>query len=177
MAWPATPEGVPLTLAMSIPTEFLNEHAGFALLEAHFVSVFTYYSASDYFLDCITYHGNAEELEVLRQGYTRVVLHREGCRIEGPVTVPAMRIETIGAYTMGQDFQKPKIGGKMDMLQEEFLKLDDQRFALQLYGDDFPEPFRDIVYMPGALAYLFIKPSLVAAEGPTEAGTFFIQVT
>ena len=66
--WPEAPEGLPMTLVMSLPTKFLNDNAGRNLPEDHFVSVFSYYPQSEYFLDMITYHGNQEELDWLRKG-------------------------------------------------------------------------------------------------------------
>ena len=69
--WPTTPNGEPLTLIMSLPTWFLNEHAGFSLPAGHFVSVFSCYAKDEYFLDCITYHGSQEELHWLSRNCIR----------------------------------------------------------------------------------------------------------
>jgi len=155
--WPETPEGFPMTLVMSSPARFLNRYAGFQLLEDLFVSVFTYYSKDDYFLDLITYHGNQSELDTIRDGYTKVLLHKKGKALSGAITVPPMSIDVDERDVDSDRFQEPKVGGKPDQLQPGLLALDEQRFALQLYGNVFPYPYRDIFFMPEALAYLFVQ--------------------
>jgi hypothetical protein len=174
--WPAVPEGLPLTLVMSLPTTFLNESAGFELPDGHFISVFSYYPQGEYFLDMITYHGTQEELDWLRKGYTRVILHREGNEVSGPVSIPAMAIE-IGdtALDVNVAYQGSKIGGEPGLLQDEPLALGEARFALQIYGGNFPKPDRGIFGLSDAVGYLFIDQEPTAnAKG---AGTFFVQAT
>ena len=175
--WPETPEGLPLTLVMSIPTSFLNQYANFQFSEDFFVSVFTYYSADDYFLEFITYHGNQSELDTIRKGYTKVLIHTKGTALSGPITIPAMSIEVDEGNVDPAGFQESKIGGMPDQLQPGLLLLGEQRFALQLYGDVFPDPYKDIFFMPEALAYLFVQPNQLSFSKATEAGTFFVQVT
>jgi len=57
------------------------------------------------------------------------------------------------------------------------LSLGEQRFALQLYGDVFPDPYKEIFFMPEALAYLFVQPNQVLGTQAVDAGTFFVQIT
>jgi hypothetical protein len=175
--WPETPEGLPLTLVMSIPTNFLNRYADFHLPEDFFVSVFTYYSKDEYFLDLITYHGNQSELDIIRKGYTKVLLHIKGKALSGPITIPAMNIEVDERNFDPPRFQESKIGGDPDQLQSGKISLGEQRFALQLYGDVFPDKYTDIFFLADGLAYLFIQPHQASVSQAVEAGTFFVQVT
>lgn len=176
--WPSTPNGALLTLIMSLPTSFLNEHAGFSLPAGHFVSVFSYYSEDEYFLDAVTYHGSREELDWLRTGFTKVMLHEPGDEMFRATTIPAMRIDVedidLGIHS---SFGGSKIGGEPNLLQAEPLQLEDQQFALQVYGNDFPRPYHGIFGLSDATGYVFINPAPPFAPTASEAGTFFVQVT
>lgn len=174
--WPVAPDGNPLTLVMSLPTNFLNEHAAFPLPAHCFVSVFSYYSREAYFLDLITYHGSREELDVIREGHTRVLLHAEGAPQAGPTTLPALELAVKGDAAQGDLVQDTKIGGDADLLQAEPLALEGQRFALQLYGSVFPRPYEDMLYLTDAIGYLYIDERAAPSSG-CDAGTFFAQVT
>lgn len=177
--WPKSPDQQLLTLIMSIPTEFLNTHAGFQLPNCHFISVFSYYSESEYFLDCITYHGTQAELDIIRKGYTKVMFHSEGSAIDGSIKIPPIAMEVDDRASREAGFQESKIGGAPDQLQPGSLSLNNQRFALQLYGDLFPDPYKDIFFLSDALGYLFVDDSLISqsVSPVTDAGTFFVQVT
>lgn len=129
---------------MSLPTQFLNENAGFNLPVNHYVSVFTYYSKDDYFLEYITYHGNQDEFDNIRKGYTKVIMHGKGAEVTGSIMIPAMAIEIDSGNPCDAEFQESKIGGQPDYLQNEFLSLGNEKFALQLYGSDFAVPYTDI---------------------------------
>lgn len=171
-AWPCTPGGVPLTLVLSLPTDFVNNHIGSRLPGGKFVSVFSYYSKDDYFLDYICYHGNPEELKLLKTGYTKTLIHDDGAETFAGALIPPMRIDVTSASEDLDTYQGSKIGGNAGLLQNEPISLDGLDFALQLYGGDFPEPFRDIFFLSDAVGYLYV-PSL-----PNEtSGFFFAQTT
>ena len=72
--------GEELQLVASLPAKFLGVEGG-----AEYVSVFSFYSRDDYFLDRITYHGDPEEMEIIKRGgATQVVFHEKGGRfLEG----------------------------------------------------------------------------------------------
>ena len=163
---------------MSLPSTFLNQHAGFSLPDDRIVSVFSYYSLDEYFLDCITYHGSQEELEWLRKGFTKVVLHEPGSEVFQSVTIPAMKIdvETIDLGAM-ESFGGSSIGGEPCLLQAEALALEDQKFALQVYGSNFPHPHQGIFGLSDAVGYVFIDPAPAVGNTAKEVGTFFVQVT
>jgi len=176
--WPTAPDGIQLTLVLSVPAGFLNENAGFDFPEEKFVSVFTYYNPGEYFLDFITYHGSPEELEWLGKGYTKVVVHDAGDEVFGDTVVPMMAIE-VDSLELDDSapFQGSKIGGEPGLLQAEPLDLGDQRFALQVYGGAYPKPFQGIFGLSDAVGYLFVATGLDNPEKSGDAGTFFVQVT
>lgn len=177
-AWPATPEGVPLTLIASIPAAFINGNAAFALPANRFVSVFSFYDPDEWLLDYITYHGTAEELETIREGYTKVLLHEKGSEQFEGTTIPARAIE-LDTDNIDDNalFQSSKIGGEPGLLQAEPLGLGNQRFAMQFYGGHFPKPFNGVFGLTDAVGYLFMSTDLADSSDALDAGTFFVQVT
>lgn len=175
--WPIAPGGPPLTLVMSFPCDLLNRYAGFDLPDSRIVSVFSYYSQDEYFLDCITYHGSQEELDWLRKGFTKVVLHEPGSEVFQSVTIPAMKIAVETTDRGTTSFGGSSIGGEPCLLQAEALIVEDQKFALQVYGNDFPRPYQGIFGLSDAVGYVFIDPAPVVANAAEDVGTFFVQVT
>ncbi len=176
-AWPQNPKGEPLTLVASLPSLFLNKELGYSLPADTFVSVFTTYNKSDYFLDVITYAGTKEELANLRAGYTRVLVHAEGkARNESEYLVPARRIE-LSPLNAAEEatYTGSKLAGQPGWLQQEDFPVSELGYALQLYSADFPEDFEDMFYLTDAVGYLFIKPH--ATQEDSEAGLFFVQAT
>lgn len=172
--WPIAPDGEPLTLVLSMPASFLNENAGLNIPAGLHVSVFSYYSKSKYFLDCITYHGSSEELEWIRKGCTRVIIHRPESEVFGHHVIPAIAVDT--GSEAENAYGGSKIGGDSTLLQNEALALGKEKFALQLYGGDFPSPYRGVLGLTDAVGYLYIDPMRWRST-PADAGTFFVQVT
>lgn len=154
--WPCSPEGEELTLIASFPTNFLNLYASCALPTDLLISVFSYFSPIAYFLDCITYPGVRDELECLRKGYTRVILHARGAEVFGGASIPALDISIDRSHSGNQSIGGSKIGGLPDLLQAEPIDLGSQRFVLQLYGADFPLRCKGIFGLSDAVGYLFI---------------------
>lgn len=178
IAWPTAPDGNALTVIASIPTALLNQTSGSSLPEHKYVSVFSYYTTEDYFLDSITYHGTEEELAWLRKGFTRVLIHEQKDEVHGPITIPPMRISLEDTEVSNETpFGGSKIGGTPYLLQAEPLNLENESFVLQLYGGDFPKNYRGIFGLPDAIGYLFIKSGEIDSEVILDAGTFFVQVT
>ncbi|OON59815.1 hypothetical protein B0920_21275 [Massilia sp. KIM] len=176
--WPTAPDGTQLTLIASIPASFLNTHADFNLPENQYLSVFSYYSPSEYFLDNITYHGSAEELEWLRKGYTRVLMHSDQGSAHGAITIPAICIDIDKSENANADnFGGSKVAAPPTLLQNKALVLKDEKFAVQFYAADFPEPFKGIFGLSDAVGYLYIDENAPPGDGASDAGTFFIQVT
>ncbi|WP_063902042.1 hypothetical protein [Burkholderia stagnalis] len=165
VSWPTTSSGEELQLVASLPAKFLGLEGG-----DEYVSVFSFYSRDDYFLDRITYHGDPEEMRVIKVGkYTQVLFHKKGAEIFGGDVIPAKKLivqdETV------QPYQGSGIGMPPGFLQNENLNIDQGlEFSLQLYSGDFPSGWTDIFGLSDAVAYLFI-------DKDKREGLFFVQVT
>jgi uncharacterized protein YwqG len=166
--WPKTIEGEYLTLIASIPIEMLVPLLG-NVKTGQYVSVFSYYSKNDYFLDRITYHGNTEELNyIIKNNTTKVLIHKKGEIIQKGCSIKPMFIklgEEDVVFSQGSGF-----GGSPGFLQNENILFNDKRFILQLYSDDFPEPHEDIFWLSDAVGYLYVN-------NDQDGGLFFTQVT
>ena len=73
--WPTNPNGEKMVFIFNIPTNFLNSTLQFNYPKDQVISVFTTYNREDYFLDSIVYNGDIEELQNIKNGYTKVILH------------------------------------------------------------------------------------------------------
>lgn len=174
--WPLAPDEKPLTLLLSMPSDLLNLFAGTHLAEKSMVSVFSYYSPNDYFLDFITYHGDPIELQNIKNGYTKVIVHTPGHAILGNISIPAKQID-FGTTNIeeSEPFTGSKIGAPSGLLQQENLDISGYVFALQLYGNDFPKAFTDIFFLSDAVGYLYLSES---TDAETDVhGLFFVQTT
>lgn len=164
--WPTTTSGEPLHLIASFPAGFLGIDRG----RDEFVSVFSFYSKHDYFVDRITYHGDPSEMRVIeKERTTRVVFHDRKRVVSEADAIPARRL--IVGEPAARPFQRSGLGGIPGFLQNENLAIDPRfEFALQLYGGDFPDGWSDIFGLSDAVGYLFVD--RLAREG-----LFFVQVT
>ncbi|WP_152602010.1 MULTISPECIES: hypothetical protein [Burkholderia] len=149
----------------SLPTKFLGIEGA-----PEYVSVFSLYSKDDYFLDRITYHGDPEEMRVIKSsGATQVIFHEKESERFGVESIPARRLVVGG--DVGQPYQGSGVGFPPGFLQNEKLTLDQGlEFSLQLYSGDFPVGWEDIFGLGDALAYLFVDKNKFE-------GLFFVQVT
>lgn len=163
--WPTLSENEePLTLVASIEAcSIFNNQPPFK-----YISIFSYYSADDYFLDRVCYHGDPDELRDILGGTTKVVLHDEGLPINKGYNIPAMKMD-VDTNDSGL-FQGSGVGATPSMLQNEHLNLSDFEFKMQIYSSDFPKPFDDIFGLSDAIGYLYIKNDL-------SSGLFFVQTT
>ncbi len=168
--WPRGPLGHPLVLVASLPAAFLAEHAGIAIGAGRIASVFSTYLPGEYFLDHITYHGDATELALLRQGTTQVLVHAPGTLVQGGAELPAHGIR-VRQGGMAQSL----IGDRAQWLQAEDLALDGLAFALQIYGGDLPAPLRNLFYLADSVGYLYLPTQ--TSPGTDRNGLFFVQAT
>ena len=175
--WPKNPKAEPLVLIASLPSAILNEELKLSLPDNHFVSVFTTYNKSDYFLDVITYFGANEELANIQAGYTKVLIH-EGAvaRNESNYLIPAHQI-ALSPLASNEEatYSGSKIGGQPVLLQNEALELPNSRYILQFYSGDFPDDFEDIFYLSDAVGYLYLTADF--ASGSDQCDVFFVQST
>ncbi|WP_374489828.1 hypothetical protein [Zoogloea sp.] len=162
--WPVWSEtGRPLTLVASLRAGDI-----FGPAVTGYISIFSYYDKNDYFLDSIVYHGDSSELNLIRSGSTRVVIHPQGGLCFSEITIPPVKIDFSSVDCMGR--QGSGWGGSPGLLQEERLDLRNFDFLLQLYSADFPEPFGDVFGCPDAVGYVFISHDF-------STGLFFVQAT
>ncbi|WPH17155.1 hypothetical protein [Variovorax paradoxus] len=170
--WPIAPNGEPLTLVATLFGQFLTEHTSVKMPDNKIVSVFSYYSASDYFLDQICFHGDSDELKTIQSGYTAVIVHGVGQPISQGVFLPARKIDTTPIPEHEEaTFTGSKIGGTPCYLQQENISVK-QPFLLQLYSGDYPTPFTDIFGLSDAVGYVFSESSEKFGSG-----LFFVQTT
>jgi len=174
--WPKNPNAEPLVLVASLASELLNKELGYSLPHDTFVSVFTTYSKSDYFLDVITYTGSEDELTNIQNGFTKVILHEKGeARNESDYLIPARHFSLSPLPSEDKHYSGSKLAGEPGWLQQEVMNVLGYKYALQLYSSDFPEEFEDIFYLTDAVGYLFLASDLELDK--KENGIFFAQTT
>ncbi|MCL1916976.1 MAG: hypothetical protein FWG14_01470 [Peptococcaceae bacterium] len=168
--WPKTANGEDLTLIASICGEMLIPVLGH-IAKGKYVSVFSYYSAKDYFLDEITYHGDQDELDYIYKNHTtKVLVHEKGDLIQKGCLIKPMLIKQNGEVTDTKFFCGSGFGGAPNFLQIRDISFEDKTFVLQLYSGDYPEPYRDIFGLSDAVGYLHINKDF-------NGGLFFTQTT
>jgi hypothetical protein len=121
------------------------------------------------FLDSIVYNGDDSELENIKNGFTKVIIHDigDGSRNESDFEIPEKYFHLISLED-NEIYSGSKLGGEPFFLQNKNLKLHDYEYILQIYGNDFPEEYNDIFYLTDSMGYLYIK---------NEDGIFFTQCT
>ena len=172
MEWPVNPNGEKLTLILNIPTNYLNDILSFNYPKDKVISVFTTYNIEDYFLDTIVYHGNREELDNIRNGFTKVILHDMGVpRNDSDYLIPARKIIVREEIGVTNKYVGSLIGGDACFLQNENLEVGEYQFCMQVYGADFPEEFQDIFYLNDSIGYLYLSKEI----DTNGIGIFFSQ--
>ncbi len=167
IARPVNPIGQTLRLVASLPAAIANKHCGLPLPIDHVVSVFSTWSASDYFLEHITYAGDDVELAHLRTGFTRTLVHARGTPDPHPVDIAPWAVD-VGQGLDGVS----RIGGRPDFLQKNPLALDPFAFAFQFYGGLVPKPNDDLLFLSDAVGYVFLPRQF---DGQIGEGLFFVQ--
>ncbi|MGR6544371.1 hypothetical protein [Paenibacillus tundrae] len=177
--WPLNPEGAPLIHLFSIDCNQLAKHVPPASLPADtFISVFSTYSAADYFLDQVTYTGDELEWnENILGGYTYVSVTPSAMMSDSPNT---------GIPFCGITFSEIELG-EHDFPAFSFLTasppnglhgithlLDQYGIVCQIYSGDFPAPYQDILGLTDANGYLLLRKDNSLTEAPL-AGIFFVQ--
>ncbi len=171
--WPLNPEGEPLVLVAAINCSELKVATKLdSIPKDGVLYIFSTYSKSEYFLESISYSGDASELKNILDGYTRVVFGGGvDMKISPGESIPEVNtvlrdreissdefpVFSLISKTPPNGFNIPKEIGQ------------DYDFSLQLYSSDFPDPFKDIFYLTDAVGYLLLK-----KDGSGE-GLFFVQ--
>ncbi|SHO54705.1 hypothetical protein [Vibrio quintilis] len=170
--WPKNPNGESLELLCSIDSNMVNQNLSEDLFP-HDTYIYVYSTYNEgYFLDDITYFGDAEELEYLKQGYTKVVVTKEA--------------HTIGneAKSVNVDIDKFEIDDDsfpaFSFLSKHLPKglsgieglLNDYYFVGQFYSSDIPIKNGGVLGLSDANGYLFLRKEFEEGE---DSGLFFVQ--
>lgn len=168
--WPKNPKGDNLVLIITLSTDYLNEYLGKKFPQNKIISVFTTYNKDDFFLDVISYNSDDSELENIRRGFTKVIIHDIGfvARNDAKFEIPKKHFNLTPFEDVPEYFCGSKMGGKQYLLQNKILKLDYYEYILQIYGNDFPEEYNDIFYLSDSVGYLYLNDM---------EGIFFTQFT
>ena len=122
--WPTNPNGEKMVFIFNIPTNFLNSTLQFNYPKDQVISVFTTYNREDYFLDSIVYNGDIEELQNIKNGYTKVILHSVASpRNDADFLISAREIVIDKEMNEFDDYNGSLFGANPVFLQEEKLEL------------------------------------------------------
>ncbi|WP_342570424.1 DUF1963 domain-containing protein [Paenibacillus sp. FSL R5-0749] len=177
--WPVNPEGQPLMHLFSIHCHTLSQQIHIpSLPQDKYISVFSTYSASEYFLDQVTYAGDELEWnENILAGYTYVSVSSHPLTSVCPVPpIPLSGVRLIEMELDDQEFPAfsffsptlPNGVKGIEHLVEEY------QLVCQIYSGDFPDPYQDILGLSDANGYLFLRKGLASAHAPFDA-IFFVQ--
>ncbi|HAT1514001.1 TPA: DUF1963 domain-containing protein [Morganella morganii] len=172
--WPVNPNGKELLHLFSIDCEKVAPQVADGVLpKTGYLSIFSTYSSSDYFLDEITYFGDEDDLNLIRSGFTFVSYSLTGSLSESNEDfIPETKVDLLNTridseeYPMISFFSK-HIPNGLTCVDEVF---NNYHFVCQVYSADFPSPFKDVLGLSDAIGYLFIK-----NEGNNIEGLFFVQ--
>lgn len=177
-AWPKNPDGLPLTLVMSIDCVLARTYFLPSIIpQTGIIYVFSTYDPNEYFLDLISAPGNFEDLMFVSSGYTQVI-HSEDSNKE-TVNSEAHSIPETYTQVIDEDFEMDDFvvcsmitDHIPSQLELEADISENYNLVLQLYSADFPSPYKDIFYLTDANAYL-LMPKTHSSQ--TDKGIFFIS--
>lgn len=178
--WPLNSEGQPLLHLFSIDCNtLLQQHPILSSLPPDkYISVFSTYSASDYFLDQVTYAGDELEWkENILAGSTYVSVTSEPLTSVCPIqSIPLRGVGLTEMEIEEQDF--PAFSFFSSMLPNSVNGithlLENYQFVCQIYSADFPDPYQDIMGLSDANGYLLLRTGPASAQTPLD-GIFFVQ--
>ncbi|MGF9697073.1 hypothetical protein [Paenibacillus sp. MABNR03] len=179
--WPLNPEGHPLLHLFSINSSKLLQHVHVPYLPPDmFISVFSTYSASEYFLDQVTYTGDELEWnENILAGctYVSVTPHAQ-TSLSPTLTIPISEVNFVETQLAEQDFPafsffSSTIPNGVNGIGH---LLTHYQLVCQIYSADFPAPYKDILGLSDASGYLFLRKGPASAEAPLD-GLFFVQTS
>ncbi|WP_417760939.1 hypothetical protein [Shewanella sp.] len=168
---PVNPAGDALSLLVAIDCFQVNQAIGQTLLPSDkYITVFSSYSPTDYFLDEVTFFGGAEELANIRLGYTQVLITDRKLMLDGVVggaKLQPYELDT-GAFPAFSFFSNTVPNGLVgcESLLDEYL------FVCQLYSADLPICDGEALGLRDANGYLFIRRQ---CRGDQHDGLFFVQ--
>ncbi|MFJ4068641.1 DUF1963 domain-containing protein [Pseudomonas sp. NPDC089996] len=173
--WPKNPDGQDLLLLFTIDCEAARRRLNRADFPSHgYLHVFSTYDRDDYFLDLIT----VEEVQLSKGclSYTYVVHSDAEMSIQSPrPSIPLehadfdeISLADSGLSTSSMVFESIPEGARVfSTLSDGF------SFFCQVYSADFPEPFKDALYLKDAMGFLLINKKMDCQKAD---GCFFVQV-
>ena len=167
--WPKDEDGNPMLLIASIPVETVAQILNIKVEGNTFYSIFSTYNRDDYFLEKVMYNCNDyEELNIIKRN-TQIIYHQkeEAINLSGH-EIPAFEFALSNCADEGNF-----LGGSPEFLQEE-LVFEGYTFLMQFYTGNFPEGYKNILYIADAVGYVFIKKELKINE---TARLYFGQCT
>ena len=174
LEWPQNPLGENLKLVMTIDNDRFNRKLkGFDFPEGKFISIFSTYSESRYFLDDIVYFGDSVEFNYIKKGFTKVVLSDSPYLDESAqeeVNFLSLQPYEINAddYPAFSFFSKALPNG----LKGCDKLLDEYYFVCQIYSSDIPSKDGGALGLSDSIGYLFLKKNIL---DDSDAGFFFVQ--
>lgn len=178
--WPLNSEGQPLLHLFSIDCNTLlqQHHILSSLRPDKYISVFSTYSASDYFLDQVTYAGDELEWkENILAGSTYVSVTSEPLTSVCPIqSIPLCGVGLTEMDIEEQDFPAFSFFSSMIPNSVNGIShlLENYQFVCQIYSADFPDPYQDILGLSDANGYLLLRTGPASAQAPLD-GIFFVQ--
>ncbi|PVZ32482.1 DUF1963 domain-containing protein [Pseudomonas sp. CC120222-01a] len=172
--WPKNPDGQDLLLLFSIDCKAASQRLNRVDLPSQgYLHVFSTYDPDDYFLDSIT----IDEVQLKRgcPSYTYVVHSVVEVAIQSPrPSIPLAHADFDEvSVAEGEMSTSSMVYETTPVGQRVFSTLSDSfSFFCQVYSSDFPEPFKDALYLSDATGYLLINKQL---GGELADGCFFVQ--
>jgi len=172
--WPKNPDGEDLMLLFTIDCEAARRRLNRMDLPSYgYVHVFSTYDPDEYFLDSIT----VDEVQLNRgcPSYTYVVHTGADVSIQSPrPSIPLVHADFDEVSmaegemsTSSMVFESKPVGERVfSTLSDSF------NFFCQVYSADFPDPFKDALYLSDAVGYLLINTQM---GGEEVDGCFFVQ--
>ncbi|RAW18394.1 DUF1963 domain-containing protein [Paenibacillus taichungensis] len=143
-----------------------------------YISVFSTYSASEYFLDQVSYTGDELEWkENILAGCTYVSVSSEPLTSVCPIqSIPLCGVGLTEIQIEEQDFPAFSFFSSILPNGAKGIShlLEDYQFVCQIYSGDFPHPYQDILGLSDANGYLLLRNGLASAHAPLD-GIFFVQ--
>lgn len=167
--WPKDEDGNLMLFIASIPGETVTQILNIEVEENTFFSIFSTYSREDYFLDKVIYNCNDdEEMNTIKRN-TEIIYHQK----EEAINLSEHKIPAFEFLFSENADEGNFLGGSPEFLQEE-LVFEGYTFLMQFYAGNFPEGYKNILYLADAVGYVFIKNEWKINE---TAGLYFGQCT
>ncbi|QIH33830.1 hypothetical protein [Sphingobacterium sp. DR205] len=170
--WPKDETGKFMTLVFCLPSELVSRILGITLENNTFFSVFSTYSQdkSSYFLDKVIYNTiDDEELDIIKNN-TTVIYHTKE---NNGINLSEYEIPPYEITESGNEDEETFWGGQANFLQEE-MKFEEYDFFMQFYAGNFPDDYKNILFLADAIGYIFIKKNININEC---GGLYFGQST